>query len=264
MAFCSNCGKPVSSPFCTNCGTKAVPRTVTSQPPASDEPGVPIDAHVDGTYRMAPPQTQPAPSSPFVATGAPDGFFRTPFQVAVLSFATLGLYGIYWLIRGRRIAEKYLGDEITSYWWYLFWLIPIVALVSGIMSASKIERRCIASGIRAPRISFALLTFFFFVSDATWRLPDPYWFFSCVVPPIFIAAMQSTVSKAERADYPTHAHPKFTVWEWLITILGGLFLLLAIAGTFTGLTTPTQVYYMIGIVVLIAATLVTYAALSRD
>jgi hypothetical protein len=266
MAFCSNCGLAVTTPFCTNCGTKVV-ATVSRRPkpPRSrprDESGTSIDTQADGTYRLhRAPEPSPGPAS--TVSSQPAGFFRTPFQILILTYATFGLYGLYWLIRGRRFAELRLGDQITSYWWYLFWLIPFVALVSGITSASQIERRVVITDATRPLLPFGIIAFTYFVGMALWRLPDPYWIVSIIIPPILIASMHVALAKAEAADNPAFPRQKFTVWEWVITILGGAVLILGLWGLLFDLTNQVQITFMIASIITIVTALGVFGALSR-
>jgi hypothetical protein len=265
MAFCSNCGQAVTTAFCTNCGTKVV-ATVSRRPKPPprrprDESGASIHTQGDGTYRMHHPP-EPSPGLASTVSSQPAGFFRTPFQILILTYATFGLYGLYWLIRGRRFAELRLGEQITSYWWYLFWLIPIVAFVSGIMSASKIERRVAITNVTRPLLPFGITAFMYFIGMALWRLPDPYWIVSIVIPPILIASMHVTLAKAEAADNPGFLRQKFTVWEWIITILGGAVFILGFWGLFLDLTSQVQISFMIASIITIVAASAVFAALS--
>jgi hypothetical protein len=193
------------------------------------------------------------------AVAAPDGFFRTPLQVLLLGYATFGLYGVYWLIRGRRIAEIRLGQR-TPYWWYLFWLVPIVAIFSGVKSANIIENRVAISGAPRPTIPFGVMTFAFFILDALWRLPDPYWLIS-ICSPIFVAAMHVSLAKAERIDYPSLKWPRLTAWEWAIMILGGLVMTLGIVGSAVDVPVSSQ-QFTIGCGVAIAVSIFAFATIS--
>ena len=183
-----------------------------------DAGGVEATAGNETTVVVAPPQ---------------DGFFRTPFQVLTLGYATFGIYGFYWLIRGRHLAEERLERKPTSYWWYLWWLIPIVAWISGVESAAIIQRRVQAAGVPPPRVHMGVSAAAFFVVEALWRLHDPYWLIS-LTSPVFLALMASSLSTAERADSPERVWPRFTAWEWVITVVGGLFIVfLALGGLLT-------------------------------
>jgi hypothetical protein len=236
MAFCAHRGSQVSTPFCTVCGTK----TTIAQPIEGTLPQSAIDGE---------PVTSSAQETKVVGEPAmlSDGFFRTPFQVLVLSYATFGIYGIYWLMRGRRLAQRRLGEPVTSYWWYLFWLIPIVTLVSGIICASKIGDRVRVAGVPTPPVPLGLQAFFFFFVSAMWRLPDPYWIIS-ILAAVLIATMHSSLATAERIDDPGRTWPKFSVWEWIITVVGLAIITLDLMGLFVDTTDSTQKWYLAGVV----------------
>src|SRR6202011_4852405 len=65
-------------------------------------------------------------------------FQRTPFQFTVLTFATFGVYPLYWMIRARRFAERRLERHVTSYWFYLTLLIPIYGFIVHFESYSTV------------------------------------------------------------------------------------------------------------------------------
>lgn len=239
MTFCSHCGSALDSPYCTKCGTQSpvvVPAETTRTAPEGD-----------------------SLSSP------PDGFFRSPLQVAILAYATFGLYGVYWLIRGRRLAENRLGEPRTSYWWYLFWIIPIVGLVSGIKCAGRMQERIVVANAKGPPVSLGVQAFFFFILFFIGnRLADPYWLFSIVAPICLLGSMHVSLARAERADYPLHRWPRFGAWEWIISIVGACIWIFGIFGLATELTSEAQEWF-VGLTLAAALlSLLMFGLLSRE
>jgi len=135
-------------------------------------------------------------------------------------------------------------------------------LVSGIISAKKIERRILAAGVSVT-VSLGVTTFLFFLFSAMWRIPDPYWFVCITVPPGLLASMHVSLAKAEAADYANFRWPPFGAWEWIISTLGGLLFVLGCVGIFTDLKTRTEIWFMVSNMAVIVALFVTFGVLSR-
>jgi len=265
MPFCPHCGNAVTSPFCPVCGGKTA---VTPQPQPQPSPTSTFVSSSGQTIGVAGKETAHRPDSELFPTNAvvfdpavPDGFFRTPLQILILSYATFGIYGVYYLIRGRRLAEIRLEEERTSYWWYLFWLIPIVGVVSGIMCASKMQRRVAITGFVKSSLPFGLFAFCFFLFQSLWRIPDS-WGYITFLSSIFIAAIHINVAKAERFDFPSHAWPKFSAWEWVIAIGGGLLFIFATTGAFIDVTRSETIFMAVIVFVVLLSLL--FANLAKD
>ena len=265
MPFCANCGARVENPYCTRCGVKttAGPNHETSPTPTTPS-GMATTLAAPALADAATASTVHTSPESVPVSRAPDGFFRTPLQVAILGYATFGLYSFYWLIRGRRLAEKCLGESITSYWWYLFWIIPIVGLVSGIKCAGMVQDRVVAAGIGRPAVSLGVQTFFLFIIGAFWRLPDPYWLISIIVPVCLLGGMHVALARAERADYPAFRWPRLGVWEWILVIVGGCFWVLMLLGFETGPFSSAQQWALWLMVVAVIMSLLMFAILSRE
>lgn len=245
MRYCESCGTLVTTDYCTVCGTQSAGGAAAEASTATAaESGVDVTVQPDGTRTsQSQSNARPEPPAASVSVTSPDGFFRTPLQVLILGYASFGFYGVYWLIRGRRIAENRLDLERTSYWYYLFWLIPIVAIFSGCKSASIIENRIAVSGTARPVIPFWAIAFLYFVVDALWKLPDPYWLIS-VFSPVYIATMSVSLGRAERTDYPALSWPRLTACEWVILLLGGLVLVLGLIVSAMDVPAATRQFVM--------------------
>src|SRR3979411_1648004 len=100
-------------------------------------------------------------------------FQRTPFQLAILTFCTFGIYPLFWVIRARRFAERRLERDVTSYWFYFTLLIPIYGLIVFFESYSTGQRRVTASSVR-PAAPFWLSALGIVVMGLLWRLPGSY------------------------------------------------------------------------------------------
>jgi hypothetical protein len=163
------------------------------------------------------------------AAGTPPERKRYFFDVSVLklvvmSTVTFNLYQIYWFYQNWRMAKE-RGEAV----------IPILRAIFAVLFAYPLfkdirERGRSASLTLLP--SAGGLAFLFFLLQMTWRLPDPAWLigFLSVVP---LAIVQSDIAKLHRAlGVDPGINDRFTWQNILGVVLGGLWLLLAIIGTF--------------------------------
>lgn len=79
-----------------------------------------------------------------------DGFYRTPAQILLLDYTTLGLYEFYYLLRARRLAQRRLGQKVESYWTGFKLIIPIYGFFYYFDCWNKICERARASGVNPP------------------------------------------------------------------------------------------------------------------
>ena len=177
---------------------------------------------------------------------------RSPFQVALLSFATLGSYGTYWTIRVRRLADVRLGKERRPYWYYWGLLVPILNLYLIFSAVSRAEGRVEATGVRVT-IPYWLSMLGLGFIDLLWRLPGSYATISLVSSGFFVA-MHASWARAERVDDPARVYPPFMWFEWVIVVLGGILNALVFIGSFVDVSPPER-NVVIGVMAVIAATL---------
>lgn len=207
LAYCGQCGLEVSGPYCINCGNP----TALSQ-------RLPTAAEVLAELHAADPIHG-------------NGFYRTPSQVYGLTLVTFGIYALYYLIRGRKLAQRRLGKTEETYWTALKLLIPIYGVFYYFAGWSLIGDRVKVSGIR-PFLPVAVLIIPLFMANILWRLPGPIW-----TPLYFFgigcfAVIAVFVAEAERKDHPDYSWPRLTVTERVIGAMCTIFSLLALIGLF--------------------------------
>jgi hypothetical protein len=232
MAVCQYCGAQVPMLYCPSCGQTNV---IAQEAPSLTS-------------------TTPAPdvrkSKPVVIV-RDDGFYRTPLQVFVLTFATFGAYELYYLIRGRRLAQLRLDEKPDSYWLGLVLIVPLANLWYWFNSFGKLGDRVSATDIGPPE--FWPLALGILVIDSLWKLPDP-WGWLCFSSPILLAIIHQSVARAERADAPGYVWPSLTWVEWSIIVLGTILYALSVSGMMidTDVTTKIVVFAVTGAIALSA------------
>ena len=69
------------------------------------------------------------------------------------------------------------------------------------------------------------------VCTVLWKLPDPYWWVALGAI-LFMLPIQGYANAVNEAVAPSHdKNSRFTLWNWVVMVPGGLLLALAILGT---------------------------------
>jgi hypothetical protein len=141
---------------------------------------------------------------------------RTPLQVLLLGYATLGLYHYYWLIRATRMAEERLEPRERLSFWTL--LVPIWNMITYFSGLKTIEDRVRADAIR-PLLPFWVFGVAGLAFVYLWRLPKGY---GCIefLAPVWTALLHVYVMRAELAEGLSPKN-KLTMWE-IVILIGGL------------------------------------------
>lgn len=114
---------------------------------------------------------------------------------------------MYWFYKNWVLIKKRTEQNIMPFWRALFAPIWAYSCFNHIKTSTN-EHKIDGS------LSIGVLAFLYFVLQALWRLPDPYWlvsFFSfTVLIPVNSAALK--VNKRLIADFKNNE--KFTGWNW--------------------------------------------------
>jgi hypothetical protein len=216
MPYCGFCGNDVHTPFCPQCGSPTIVELSIQRERAEDTvKGVACAVN----QRLSDTEAAPQPAGPGVVQEFVDGFHRTPLQIALLALATFGVYSIYYVVRGRRLAQHRLAETIDSYWLALFLILPFVNFMYLCQSINKLQRRTALCGV-VPPMPFWFQLILMDILEALWRLPDPYFFVLCFAP-LLLGTIHVSVAHAERIDYPYLVWPRLHWFEWII-LIGGL------------------------------------------
>lgn len=167
-----------------------------------------------------------APAAPVnVEPPAPARWFVVgPGKLVVMSTVTLGVYQVFWFYKHWRQVRDVHGEDI--------WPVPR-AIFSVFFCFSLFRRLEDEAALRgqtdAP--SPALHAVAFFLLTLASRLPDPWWLitFASILPLVPFQRAASAI--ALHAAPGTDPNTSFSGLNWVGIVVGGLFLLLALAGT---------------------------------
>jgi hypothetical protein len=148
-------------------------------------------------------------------------------KLTLMSLATFGLYEIYWFYKNWKCVQRNDGYKVNA---------PIRAFFYPLMSYDLFKRiRGHADKAQlGPRLQAGLLAATIFVLAALWRLPDPWWLVSLLgfLP---LLPVQSTVNEINRKLAPQAGiNGRFSGWNVVGLVVGGILLLFALVGTFIG------------------------------
>lgn len=169
------------------------------------------------------PPTAPVADLPDADDRAGDYFSVGALKLVLMSVVTFGLYELYWIYRIWRTIRDNGQPSISPFWRAFFaplWLFSM---------GSHMKKHADSLGITLA-LPVVVLGIAFFVLQALWRLPDPYWMFSMLtfVPLLpFDFAARRLNGKGALAP-PTHG--SFSGWNFLGLVVGGLLVVLVLIG----------------------------------
>jgi hypothetical protein len=150
--------------------------------------------------------TTPAPS--------PIPYRRSAFQVALLLFATGGVYTFFWSFYVRRWCSATLQKREQSLWKSIALIVPIFNLALIFEVGELVKIAAARSALARSTLPLPWL--------ALSALPDPYWY-ACVLSFVPIAVVQLVLVRAELALDGWDATPTRFHWiEWLVVVVGSL------------------------------------------
>jgi hypothetical protein len=148
----------------------------------------------------------------------------SPLKLVVLSAATLNLYLVYWFYKNWTLIK---ARERSS-------ILPIMRAIFSVFYCYSCYRRIseegVSNGLR--RVHAGPLATIWIVLTLTSRFPDPYGLLALTAP-LAMIPVQRYVNRLNAIVAPVHDHnDRFTTWNWLGILVGGLFLLLVLVGVF--------------------------------
>jgi hypothetical protein len=146
-------------------------------------------------------------------------------KLVVMSLCTFGLYDVYWAYKQWDAQRKREQEDISPFWRAVF------APLFGFSLFPRLQRIIVSYGVPATWSGPALATAYFLL-QLMWRLPDPYWWLSLLsfVPIVVAQRSINELNQAVAPDAPRNA--TYSGANVVVIVIGGLFLLLALIGTF--------------------------------
>ena len=148
----------------------------------------------------------------------------TPFKLVVLSTCTLGVYVIYWFYKNWVLIRAQEKSDI----------FPVMRAIFGVFFCYACYRRMDERGVSngLPSMPAGALAIALIVTSLMARLPDPYWLVT-LASALTMIPVQQHVNRLNAILAPGHdPNDRFTAWNWVGIILGGLFMLLVLVGLF--------------------------------
>jgi hypothetical protein len=150
-------------------------------------------------------------------------FAVSALKLALMSFATLGLYELYWFYKNWKAMQQ-SGEKLNA---------PIRAVfypVTAYWLLRHIRERAEALGVEASFSAGGLATALFFLSAVTWRLPDPWWLIGYAAFVVLLPARAAIERINEKVAPGAERNARFSGWNILGLVFGALMLALIIAG----------------------------------
>jgi hypothetical protein len=146
-------------------------------------------------------------------------------KLILLSICTFGVYEIYWFYRQwKQIAERDREaiSPLARGIFTIFFCYPCFARIRDYRAETGTGSPLAAAPLAIGWIGTTLL----------WRLPDPYGWLSMLAL-VFLIPVQLEVNKLNAMAAPGHdRNARFSAWNWVAVVVGGLLFLLAVGGTF--------------------------------
>jgi len=153
-------------------------------------------------------------------------FFTTStLKLILMSICTFGIYELYWFYKNWVLIKERTEQNIMPFWRAIFAPLWAYSCFKHIKTAAG-ERNIQES------LSIGVLAFVYFILQALWRLPDPFWLISFFSAVLLIPANNIALEVNKNLDSGFKNNGKFTGWNWVGLVLGGLLFVLGIMGTF--------------------------------
>jgi hypothetical protein len=212
---CPDCGRDISpaAPSCIHCG-KARTLHVRAQ-----------------ALAVAPPTPgQYSADVGEMARQTPEEHLYFPVSVSkfiVMSLVTFGLYEVYWCYQNWVRIESRTREPMRPIWravFAVFWIGNLFERMRADLKRASVP----------VSWSPTLLAVLFFVLSISWRLPGFYWNIGFLTFAVFIPVIRSVRELNVRSGAREGLNEGYSGWTIGLIILGGLFLVLAVIGSFIG------------------------------
>jgi hypothetical protein len=188
----------------------------------NDDAPVSLDPSV-----YAPPKALDPP--PVAGRRRPPLFFATsPLKLVVMSTCTFGFYELFWFYANWQRLKRRGHPRVSPFlrtFFAIFFVHSLFTIVKQTAEAEKVSARFLPGLLALGWVAANVL---FLVPKFGWILP-----YGAV---FFLVPVQKTMNDVNRALYPDHdPNTRFTVWNLVGIVVGGLLLIAAIFGSLESL-----------------------------
>lgn len=173
--------------------------------------------------------TQEQPANPIVPNAEKSslGFFFTAstFKLSIMSICTFGIYELFWFYKNWVLIKERSGQNIMPFWRAFFAPIWAYSCFKHIKAAAGENH--VPESLPIGRLAIA-----FFIINALWKLPDPFWLLAFLSFTVLIPAndVALKINKYLNPDFKNNE--KFSGWNWAGVVLGGILLIFNIITSF--------------------------------
>lgn len=163
-------------------------------------------------------------SAQFQPTGHPAFFPVSITKLVLLSMCTFNLYTVYWFYKNWKHVNQHETDKV----WPAVRAFFAVFFCHSLFQRVRDFQR--PSG-EACDLAAGWLAVFWIITTLLHKLPDPYWWISLLAF-VFLIPVQAEVNRLNTEVAPGHnPNARLSVLNWVVLVLGGPFVALAIVGT---------------------------------
>jgi hypothetical protein len=153
----------------------------------------------------------------------PRYFPVSPAKLVVMSLASFGIYGFYWLYQNWALERTHTNEELSPFWRTFFSVFWIYSLLRRIREAAGAAQA-------APNWTPAITAAAYIIITCGLFLPDPYWLVSLLVV-VPLVPVQRTVNALNAVVAPeTPKNDAYSGWNVVMIIVGVIFYMLLILG----------------------------------
>lgn len=145
-------------------------------------------------------------------------------KLAVLAVCSFGLYEIYWSYKQWDALRRREHESLMPFWRAFFaplWGFSLFSRVQQLTAAHLVPATWSSTGLGLA----------YLVIHVSWRLPDPYWLVSMLsfIPLLVVQRSINALNAVAAPEAPRN--DRYSAWNIVLIVVGGLFVLLAILGT---------------------------------
>jgi hypothetical protein len=178
----------------------------------------------------------PFPGPPPATPQEDRGFYRSPQRVAVLAFVAPVAYELWWLWQLFQFTRREQFPRARAFWWLL---IPFYNFYVIYQQVDDLKRG-LESQSPGARLNSAGVTWLFiaatFITNASNRLAGladlTVFAIGGAALALALYLIQRAANQYQVVRYPGRPLQGMTTGEWVATVLGVLFLLLIVLGSF--------------------------------